>query len=62
MPICRAGEARWIVCVDDARFLNHSDTPNVLGDEWISTAAIDLPPRTELTLDYRSFDRLPITF
>jgi hypothetical protein len=58
----REGEQRWILCGDNARFFNHSDTPNVIGDEWISHAATDLAADTELTIDYGTFDRRPIEF
>jgi uncharacterized protein len=58
----RLGAERWILCVDDARFYNHADDPNSVGDEWISYAAIDIPADSELTVDYRSFDRRPLVF
>jgi SET domain-containing protein len=44
-------------CADDARFMNHSDTPNTRWrpetDDYV--AATDLPAHTELTCDYRDF-------
>lgn len=58
----RKGSARWILCADNARFYNHSDAPNTVGDEWISHAAAALPADSELTIDYRTFDRRPIEF
>ncbi len=58
----RIGAERWILCADNARFYNHSESPNTVGDEWISYAAIDIPAHNELTIDYRSFDRRPIEF
>lgn len=58
----RNGEQRWILCGDNARFFNHSPTPNVIGDEWISHAAGDLAAGSELTIDYGMFDRRPIAF
>ena len=45
----------WILCGDNGRHFNHSDTPNTLslgagvGDD---VAAEDLPAGTELTTDY----------
>ena len=58
----REGAPRWILCGDNARFYNHSDTPNTVGDEWISHAATALLAGTELTIDYRCFDRRPLEF
>jgi SET domain-containing protein len=52
----------WILCVDDARFFNHSDTPNTThrnlaqdsnGDDFANR---DIQIGEELTTDYRSFD------
>ena len=47
----------WVLCGDNGRHFNHSDTPNTLslgiafGDDL---AAADLPAGTELTTDYRT--------
>lgn len=47
----------WVLCGDNGRHFNHSDTPNTLskgiafGDD---VAAYDLAPGTELTSDYRT--------
>ena len=47
----------WILCGDNGRHFNHSDTPNTLslgigfGDD---VAAEDMPAGTELTSDYRT--------
>jgi len=47
----------WVLCGDNGRHFNHSDTPNTLsrgiafGDD---VAAADLPAGTELTSDYRT--------
>ena len=47
----------WVLCGDDGRHFNHSDTPNTrslgiaFGDD---VAAEDLPAGTELTSDYRT--------
>jgi hypothetical protein len=47
----------WVLCGDNGRHFNHSDTPNTLsrgiafGDD---VAAVDLPAGTELTSDYRT--------
>ena len=47
----------WVLCGDNGRHFNHSDTPNTrslgiaFGDD---VAAEDLPAGTELTTDYRT--------
>lgn len=47
----------WVLCGDNGRHFNHSDTPNTrslgvaFGDD---VAAQDLEPGTELTSDYRT--------
>ena len=47
----------WVLCGDNGRHFNHSDTPNTrslgiaFGDD---VAAADLPAGTELTSDYRT--------
>jgi hypothetical protein len=47
----------WVLCGDNGRHFNHSDTPNTrslgvaFGDD---VAAVDLPAGTELTSDYRT--------
>lgn len=59
----------YILCFDDARFLNHSDDPNI-GDadsadseEGIDMALRNIEPGEELTCDYRLFDtRYPFGF
>lgn len=46
----------WVLCGDNGRHFNHSDTPNTrsvgvaFGDD---VAAVDMEPGTELTTDYR---------
>lgn len=45
------------LCSDDARFFNHSDTPNTVSiDDDTDVAARDIQPGEELTCDYRTFD------
>jgi uncharacterized protein len=53
------GPRRWVMCVDDARFFNHSDDPTCveIGDNTV--ARYDLHPGTELTTNYSSFARDP---
>lgn len=47
------------LCVDDARFYNHSETPNsieiIYGKFGISAASQDIKKGEELTTDYRKF-------
>ncbi len=52
---------KYVLCFDDARFLNHSDTPNLIQDfqsspEGVDTAALDIYPGEELTCNYYDFD------
>jgi SET domain-containing protein len=50
---------RFVLCGDHARFMNHSDTPNILehpDGSGRSIVAHDIPAGTEITCDYRSFD------
>ena len=52
----------YILCFDDARFLNHSEKPNCIesqvfdGQEGVDIAAKDIQLSEELTCDYRAFD------
>jgi uncharacterized protein len=54
----------YVLCADDARFMNHSDTPNVGGDYekepvfGMDVALRDIEVGEELTCDYRTFDRI----
>lgn len=52
-----ARSKRFILCCDDARFINHSDRPNLRTDRradpyGIDVAARDIAAGEELTLDY----------
>ena len=53
------GPRRWVVCLDDARFINHADAPNTRDDADVTLAARRLAPGEEITSDYRSFCRAP---
>jgi uncharacterized protein len=45
------------LCSDDARFFNHSETPNTGSiTDVIDVALRDIQPGEELTCDYRTFD------
>jgi uncharacterized protein len=57
MPL--EGPDQWIMCADDARFMNHSEDPTCLDTGKYTTARFDLPAGTELTSDYRTFCRDP---
>lgn len=54
----------YVLCADDARFMNHSEEPNVRGDYeldgvfGVDVAARDIEPGEELLCDYRTFDRI----
>jgi SET domain-containing protein len=54
--------SRIILCFDDARFVNHSDRPNVATDYGQDTYGIDVALRDiaageELTMDYANFEQ-----
>ncbi len=49
----------YVLCSDDARFLNHSENPNLISnilDEEIDIAARDILENEELTVNYKDFD------
>ncbi|MDX1674239.1 MAG: SET domain-containing protein [Longimicrobiales bacterium] len=54
----------YVLCADDARFMNHSDDPPVRGDYdeepvfGTDIAVRDIEPGEELTCDYTTFDRV----
>ena len=52
---------RLILCFDDARFVNHSDAPNVATDyardrHGLDVALRDIAAGEELTMDYGGFE------
>jgi SET domain-containing protein len=52
---------RIILCFDDARFVNHSDTPNVVTDYaqdayGLDVALRDIAAGEELTMNYEGFE------
>lgn len=52
---------RWILCVDEARFMNHSDRPNTRQEReadpyGVDSAARDIAAGEEITCDYRTFE------
>ncbi|HSH45312.1 MAG TPA: SET domain-containing protein [Longimicrobiales bacterium] len=54
----------YVLCADDARFMNHSDDPNVRGNYEMEevfgedVAARDIEVGEEFLCDYRTFDRI----
>lgn len=54
----------YVLCADDARYMNHSESPTVVGDYdqepvfGLDVAVRDIEPGEELTCDYRTFDRI----
>ena len=52
---------RIILCFDDARFVNHSDTPNIATDYaqdryGLDVALRDIAAGEEITMDYAGFE------
>lgn len=52
--------ACYILCVDDARFINHANEANTIdtleGEEGLTIAARDIQPGEEITSNYQAFD------
>lgn len=54
----------YVLCADDARFMNHSEDPNVRADYeldgvfGVDVAARDIEAGEEIVCDYRTFDRI----
>ena len=49
-------DGQLVLCGDNARFMNHSFTPNCDDSGSVTTAFRDIEPGEELTCDYRGFD------
>ena len=53
---------KYIICGDDARFVNHSETPNLIGqypfdqEYGIDIASCDIIAGEELTSNYSTYD------
>ena len=53
---------KYVICGDDSRFVNHSDTPNLVGiytagrEYGIDIAIREIKQGEELTSDYSTFD------
>lgn len=50
------GTSTHLLCGDDARFTNHSDTPNTRCRDEFTYATRDIQPGEEITSDYAEFD------
>ena len=53
---------RYVLCFDNARFINHSERPNSLPDysrdpHGVDIAIRDISAGEEITRDYRSFEK-----
>jgi SET domain-containing protein len=58
---------RIILCFDDARFVNHSDEPNIATDYaqdpyGLDVALRDISPGEELTMNYAGFEETALRF
>jgi len=52
---------RYVLCCDDARFINHSDTPNLrpqFGEDphGVDVAIRDIDANEEITIDYQQIE------
>lgn len=55
----RSNKNNYILCCDDARFLNHSNDPNTIDDneeEGMVLAARNITEGEEITTNYMTFD------
>ncbi len=55
-------EGRYVLCADDARFINHSDTPNLVSINNQDFAVREILENEELTIDYSTFDASGVNF
>jgi SET domain-containing protein len=46
----------WVLCTDNARFMNHSDDPNISASTDEGVALRDILAGEEITCNYREFD------
>lgn len=47
---------KYVLCSDDQRFINHSDTPNILSTPRQDTSARDIQRGEEMTCDYACYE------
>jgi uncharacterized protein len=52
---CYKYAGNYILCSDNAKFINHSDNPNTEDTENETIAARDIEPGEEITSNYRTF-------
>lgn len=52
----REASGAYVLCGDNAKFMNHSTRPSCDDDGVVTLVHKDLPAGTELTCDYRVFD------
>jgi SET domain-containing protein len=48
----------YVLCSDDARYMNHAEDANTTSDEEVTRTTRDILAGEELTADYREFDAL----
>ena len=54
-------DEKWHVCLDNARFMNHSDNPNIIfstdkSNDIVGIAIKDINKGEEITANYKKFD------
>jgi hypothetical protein len=54
-------DEKWHVCLDNARFMNHSDNPNIIfstdeSNDIVGIAIKDINKGEEITANYKDFD------
>lgn len=50
------GLGGFVLCFDDARFMNHSTEPNLDDSSTVTRALVDIAHGDELTCNYAAFD------
>jgi len=57
---CYRYDGMYILCIDNGRFINHSDDPNTDDKNGrVTMARRDIQPGEEITSDYRDFGKTP---
>ena len=49
-------EPIFVLCGDDARFMNHGRDCNLVDADFVTVACRDIEPNAEITCDYSTFD------
>lgn len=52
----------WEMDIDNTRWMNHSEDPNIEFDDEKGWAIMDIKAGDEMTCNYQSFDILPLDF